>query len=78
MDNLGKFKQGVYLKINGFARDVSTKIKRRLCELGLFVGQKVNILQKSALKKVLLIEVRGYVLSLRREQAEMVLAEVWR
>ena len=41
------------------------KVVRRLFELGLFSGQKLYILNKSPLKKVFLVEIRGYVLSIK-------------
>ena len=34
-------------------------------ELGIFSGQKLYILNKSPLKKVFLVEIRGYVLSIK-------------
>ena len=36
------------------------KINVRLCELGLVEGQKAQIVSKSLLKKVCLVEVLGY------------------
>lgn len=41
------------------------KVVRRLFELGLLSGQKLYILNKSPLKKVFLVEIRGYVLSIK-------------
>ena len=41
------------------------KVVRRLFELGIFSGQKLYILNKSPLKKVFLVEIRGYVLSIK-------------
>lgn len=40
-------------------------ISRRLTELGFIYGASLKILQFSALKKTLLIEIDGYVLSMR-------------
>lgn len=75
MLSLSECKKGALCNIVGIAEGSSIKIKRRLCELGLFSGEKVKILQRSALGKVMLIEVRGYVLSLRVEQAKFLLVE---
>lgn len=41
------------------------KVVRRFYELGIFSGQKIIILNKSPLKKVFLVEIRGYVLSIK-------------
>lgn len=41
------------------------KVVRRFMELGIFSGQKLYILNKSPLKKVFLVEIRGYVLSIK-------------
>ena len=41
------------------------KVARRFYELGIFSGQKIIILNKSPLKKVYLVEIRGYVLSIK-------------
>lgn len=42
-------------------------VARRFLELGFTVGQKVKIVSKSLQKKVFLIELRGYLLSVRAE-----------
>lgn len=41
------------------------KVVRRFYELGIFSGQNITILNKSPLKKVFLVEIRGYVLSIK-------------
>ena len=41
------------------------KVVRRFFELGIFSGQNITILNKSPLKKVFLVEIRGYVLSIK-------------
>ncbi len=43
------------------------KIKRRILELG-FVNSNVKILKKSAKNGVFLLEIRGYVLALKRKE----------
>lgn len=45
---------------------LSTSLTRRLCELGFIKGQKIKLIKKSLLGKVFLVEIRGYILSLRR------------
>ena len=41
------------------------KVVRRFFELGIFSGQNITILNKSPLKKVFLVVIRGYVLSIK-------------
>ncbi len=50
----------------------NAKIARRLTELGFIIGAKVKILYKSTLKKTLLIEIQGYLLSMRSTVAELI------
>lgn len=47
-------------------------IARRLTELGFVENAKVRIIQFSALKKTLLIEIEGYVISLRASVAQYI------
>ena len=48
------------------------KETRRLLELGIIAGQPIKILNKSSLKKVFLVEVRGYLLSVRASILKLV------
>ena len=73
MLNLKDAKQRQFYTISGYAQQIPFKNKRRLLELGLTLGQKVRLLRKSLLKKAYLIEVRGYVLSLRSDLASFIL-----
>lgn len=75
MEILGKIKKGIFCKIVGFVENVPLKIKRRLLELGLTSGQKVRIVRKSILGKACLIEVRGYLLSLRTSLLSYLIVE---
>ncbi len=72
MKNLGQAEKGRFFEICGISKSASIKIKRRLLELGLTEGQKVRVCRRSLLGKVLLIEIRGYTLSLRRDIAGFV------
>lgn len=76
MDNLGKAKAGKFYQILGYSENVAIKIKRRLLELGLTVGQTVKIARKSLLGKAYLLEVRGYSLSMRRNLASFILVRL--
>jgi len=64
MMTLDKGKVGKTLMIDGFLGDID-KINQRLLELGFTQGQRVKIVAKSAMKKAVLLEIRGYLLSIR-------------
>ncbi len=48
------------------------KEARRLLELGIIAGQPIKILNKSSLKKVYLVEIRGYLLSVKASILKLV------
>ena len=50
------------------------KETRRLLELGIIAGQPIKILNKSSLKKVYLVEIRGYLLSVKASILKLVQA----
>ncbi len=50
-------------------------VQRRFLELGFAVGQKVKVVATSLAKKVFLIELRGYVLSVRASLLERILVK---
>lgn len=50
----------------------SNKIKRRLLDLG-FVDTTVEILKKSTLRGVFLLEIRHFVLALKRKEVEKIM-----
>lgn len=62
MMSLKDGKCGVCYKIVGFEEG---ELLQRFWELGFTVGQKVKIVSMSILKKVFLLEIRGYILSVR-------------
>ena len=63
-------------KVNKTYRVVSVngqgKETRRLLELGIIAGQPIKILNKSSLKKVYLVEIRGYLLSVKASILKLV------
>lgn len=75
MNNLLDVKQGVYCTINQISEYSSPQIKRRLLDLGFTHGQKVRIIGQSLLKKAYLIELRGYILTLRKDIVSYILIE---
>ncbi len=70
--NLGKVNENY--KIVGFNGKFDS-VCRRFVELGFSVGEKVKIVSTSLQKKVFLIEIRGYLLSVRASLLEKVRVE---
>lgn len=70
LDALGIGRRGVLIQIQGC---IDKKIFRRLLELGFVSGAKVRIEQKSMAGDVLLVEVCGYLLSIRKNIAKYIL-----
>ncbi len=52
--------------------DFKPSFKRRIFELGIFSGVKLTLIQKSILKKVVLLSVNNYTLSLRADLAKFI------
>lgn len=75
MNNLLDVKQGIYCTINQISEYSPPQIKRRLLDLGFTHGQNVRIIGQSLLKKAYLIELRGYILTLRKDIVSYILIE---
>ena len=56
----------------------SGAVARRIADMGLIPGTKVKVVRKAPLGDPIEFEVRGYNLSLRRNEAELVIVEVKR
>ena len=69
-------KMGKFSVLKGISSNANVRIKRRLLELGFTKGQSVRIIKKSLLGKTVLVQVRGYILSLRKELAELLEVEI--
>jgi len=65
--------EGVVAKILG-----KGLIARRMADMGLTPGTRVRVLRKAPLGDPIEFEVRGYNLSLRRDEASLVLIDVAR
>ncbi len=52
-----------------------TKVIRRFLELGMLSGQVVKVINKSILKKVYLVEIRGYLLSIKTSLLDFIEVE---
>lgn len=63
------------LKITSFDQLMPYKIKRRILELGFVKESIVKISHVSMLGEVLLVEINGYLMSLRSDIAKYILVE---
>ncbi len=75
MKLLCDLKIGQRASINGINEKASLKLRRRLLELGFTHGQVVKLDKKSLLSHAFLVELRGYVLSIKREIASLIMVE---
>ncbi len=64
MTTLNQARKMKLYKIVGFSSE-NDAVLRRFMELGFTVGERVKIVATSLQKKVFLIELRGYLLSVR-------------
>ena len=62
---------GVIVKVDGEPR-----IKRRLFDMGVTPGAEVYMRKKAPLGDPLEITIRGYELTLRKQEADLVLMEI--
>ena len=62
----------------GVVKGVTGKglLARRLLDMGLVSGAEISVLRVAPLGDTIEVEVKGYNLSLRKEEAEQVLVEV--
>ncbi len=65
--------EGVVAKILG-----KGLVARRMADMGLTPGTRIRVLRKAPLGDPIEFEVRGYNLSLRRDEASLVLVDVAR
>ena len=65
--------EGVIVKVEGRGPAV-----RRMADMGLLPGVRVRVLRRAPLGDPVELEVKGYNLSLRRDEARLMLVEVRR
>jgi len=73
MQRLSDLKPGQKATINTIQQNSSAK--RRLLEMGLVRGSKIQIICRAPLGDPIEIEVRDYKLTLRKKEADTVLVE---
>jgi ferrous iron transport protein A len=72
---LSSLKPGGKARIAGYMKDCKSSYKMKLLALGLTRGTKVLKIQIAPLGDPMEIELRGYRLSLRKDEADTVLIE---
>lgn len=72
---LSKARINQQYKVVGMCENIDIKTKTRLLELGFFSGEEVKIIAKSIKGGVLLIEIRGSVLTIRVNEASCVIVQ---
>lgn len=73
MKTLDKVNINKTCRIVGYGQN--DRILRRLLELGFTLGQKVRIVSTSLQKKVFLVQIRGYLLSIRSEMLNRIIVD---
>ena len=63
--------QGIIKSVTGLG-----KTRKRLFDMGVTPGATVELVKKAPLGDPLEVHIRGYMLSLRKDEAEFVLMEV--
>ena len=70
--SLSNIKNGEFAVV----REISeSSLKVKLIEMGLTLGKKIEVLYRAPFGGPIAIDVEGYVLSLRRDEAQMVEVE---
>lgn len=75
MTNLNNCKRNQYYSIKSISELANINIKRRLLELGFVKGTMVRRVKESLSKGTILVDLRGYLLSMRADIAAFVLFE---
>jgi len=73
-DQLGHLTVGAEVVVSGFAKE-AREYRARLLAMGLTKGSRLRIVRVAPLGDPIEISVRGFYLSLRREEANAVLVE---
>ena len=71
LDTLNPGESGVIVRIAA----ISPRVRQRLLEMGLTKGTSVKVVRLAPLGDPLEISIRGYRLSLRRDEAESIILE---
>ena len=63
--------KGTIVKVNG-----EGKLRRRLFDMGVTPGAKIELIKKAPLGDPLEVHIRNYVLTLRKSEASLIIMEV--
>ena len=74
--SLNKLKVSQVGIIKNYSSNIETNLKRRLLELGFCDEVKVKVVNKSFLGEVVLIEINGYVLAIRKNILKNIMVKV--
>lgn len=75
MQNLSSCQFNKYFVISSVNKACPHAVRRRFFDLGFTHGQKVKKVRSSLLGKVILVEIRGYLLSVRSSLAKFLEVE---
>lgn len=70
MQNLCSCRFGKYYILSSVSKDCPQNVRRRFFDLGFTCGQRIRKVRSSLLGKVILVEIRGYLLSVRSSLAK--------
>ncbi|GAA0071023.1 ferrous iron transport protein A [Clostridium sardiniense] len=71
MEKISKYNVGDKIKVKGLDKD--SKVKRKLMDMGITPGVLIEITGKAPLGDPIEVYVRGYKLTLRKEEANAIL-----
>lgn len=72
---LSEIPVNVRVKISNIDTNCNSKTKKRLLEMGLTKGENILITKLAPLKDPIEVEIRGYNLSLRKNEAEFIIVD---
>ena len=75
MLNVLSVKTGEQREVKEISSDAPFKIKRRLLELGFTKKTKVKVHRKSLLGQAYMVELRGFILSMKKDILRFILVE---
>lgn len=74
--NLSELQKGVKAKIKGIKRECHREVHQRFLDLGFVPGALITVHNVSPLKDPVAYSIYNTIISLRKEDAEMVMIEI--
>ena len=72
--SLSHIKNGEFVIVRNI---LESSLKVKLLEMGLVVGKKIEVLYRAPFGGPIAVDVEGYVLSLRKDEAQMIEVELF-